>query len=194
MAAYHTNGNRYELQSTSSVLVFTGYFSDCCFVRLFGFAFFFWFWPINILYYLLHPDCGEEYILLYPDDTYQLTSPNWPDLYPDTSYCHWVIETHPGHKLLLHFTDFSLQYGDVLIINLDGPVHEPMPQAEGKVGLQNDVYYHSINFTGSVIPGDLLSEGSIVVISMITDESGRDRGFVLNIRDTDGSGMFVWIR
>ena len=138
--------------------------------------------------YLHRTDCGEEHVLLNPDDTYRLTSINYPNLYPDNSNCHWVIETRPERQLLLHFTDFSLQFGDVLIISLDGI--QPRPQAERTTGL-NDEMHHSINFTGSLIPGDLLSKGSTVVISMVTDESGRDRGFVLEIRDTDGSGMYV---
>ncbi|XP_072025794.1 uncharacterized protein [Amphiura filiformis] len=120
-------------------------------------------------------DCGEEYVLLNPGDTFQLTSVNYPNQYPDNSYCQWVFEVNPGRQLLLQFSEFSLQYGyDFLTINLDG------------LAEYSD---NRVNFTGSTLPPDLLSEGSIVVISMITDDYRRDDGFVLQISDTDGSDV-----
>jgi len=51
-------------------------------------------------------DCGGQ--LTEPNGTF--TSPGYPDDYPGNANCNWTIKVPQGHKILLYFTRFYLEY------------------------------------------------------------------------------------
>ena len=38
-----------------------------------------------------------------------VTSSNYPDFYPNSASCTWLIHTEPHHSLALQFVDFDLE-------------------------------------------------------------------------------------
>lgn len=49
--------------------------------------------------------CGERNLVVKKEKRY-LTSPNYPNLYPDNVKCTWVLKT--DKKIYLNFIDFDL--------------------------------------------------------------------------------------
>ena len=133
-------------------------------------------------------ECGDPYIFVGAGRSHLLTSPGYPaELYPDNLSCRWVIETHPGRQLLLRFQEFKLRDtdGDYVEIVLDGSLAGSSGDGGGTRSYSSPVQ----RFTGRELPPLLLSKENSISVTMVTDEDYSDAGFVLLIRDTDGSGM-----
>ncbi|GBP07549.1 Cubilin [Eumeta japonica] len=41
-----------------------------------------------------------------------IASPNYPDSYPTTSSCEWIVSTSPGNKIYITFEFFSIEYSE----------------------------------------------------------------------------------
>ncbi|NXS68916.1 CUZD1 protein, partial [Pandion haliaetus] len=87
------------LQSSSDSLTFRITTNSMAFTRNF-FAFYYFFSPEKKI-----ENCGGR--LTGPNGT--LTSPNYPERYPEFTYCVWHIQTPKNSKINLRFQDFFLE-------------------------------------------------------------------------------------
>ena len=60
---------------------------------------------INILYIVV---CGEH-IDITPNNEVEITTPNFPDVYPDDLNCTWTFCTVNQHIIVLDFFIFQLE-------------------------------------------------------------------------------------
>ncbi|KRY12598.1 Tolloid-like protein 1 [Trichinella patagoniensis] len=99
-----------------------------------------------------------------------LTSPNFPNLYPNKKRCVWEIKAHSQYRIFLNFTHFDLEgvltnceYDYVKVTSVD---------AEGAVAKVHG------QFCGRIAPQFLLtSETSHLRIKFVTDSSVQKSGF-----------------
>ena len=70
-------------------------------------------------YFLIPIDCGED----LTTSSGVITSPNYPNVYPNNRDCNWTISVPAGQQIAINFTDFhiygsygSCQYGDYVEI------------------------------------------------------------------------------
>ena len=108
------------------------------------------------------PVTGDTTITLPVGGNVEITSPNYPANYDDFVYKEWEIVAPPGHRVLLNFTDFSLESCcDYLTVY--------------------DAYdgQQASSLSGSTIPEDILSQGQSLRLEFTTDGSVSFQGFRL---------------
>ncbi|XP_071944558.1 uncharacterized protein [Antedon mediterranea] len=116
--------------------------------------------------YISEVDCIEdtkvfnEYFI-YPDQSKNITSPNYPNDYPKSVSYNWTLHTYPGYLLLLTFTDFQLE------------------QDSDYVSIQDED--RIVKYTGFVLPPVILSSNNSLVVMFRTDGSSQYRGFSANV-------------
>ncbi|XP_070559274.1 mannan-binding lectin serine protease 1-like [Ptychodera flava] len=106
----------------------------------------------------------------------QITTPNYPDAYPDNEDCNWLLVATPGDHVTITFDDFDVeqeddcQYDNVMIF--DGP-----DKSFDLIG----------SFCGNTIPEDIVSTNRHLYITFHSDLSENGRGFSLiyTIDDND---------
>uniref|UniRef100_A0A5S6R2C3 Metalloendopeptidase n=1 Tax=Trichuris muris TaxID=70415 RepID=A0A5S6R2C3_TRIMR len=99
-----------------------------------------------------------------------LTSPNFPNLYPNKKRCVWEIKAHSQYRIFLNFTHFDLEgvltnceYDYIKVTSVDG---------DGEVAKVHG------QFCGRIAPQFLLtSETSHLRIEFVTDSSVQKSGF-----------------
>ena len=89
----------------------------------------------------------------------EITSPNYPANYDAFVYKEWDIVAPPGHRVLLNFTDFSLESCCDYLIVYDSQ--------------------QTSSLSGSTIPEDILSQGQSLRLEFTTDDSESFQGFRL---------------
>ncbi|CAH2282322.1 cubilin [Pelobates cultripes] len=96
----------------------------------------------------------------------EIHSPNYPRPYEDHTECSWVIRVKDGHRVILNFTDFDVEfhnaceYDSVSVYdgeNSDAPVLQIL--------------------CGSQVPSAIISTQNTMFIHLQSDHSGQHRGF-----------------
>ncbi|XP_013784459.2 tolloid-like protein 1, partial [Limulus polyphemus] len=97
-----------------------------------------------------------------------ITSPSFPDLYPQNKKCVWEITARPQFQITLNFTHFDLE-GNNQDCEYDSlEIHSKMDD--------NVVRKHGI-FCGSRLPPIITSEGNNLRIEFNSDNSVQKSGF-----------------
>ncbi|XP_077864850.1 cubilin-like [Saccoglossus kowalevskii] len=114
--------------------------------------------------------CGESNVT-DPEGT--ITSPNYPDTYPDSQDCIWYIrlpDEYKDHRVEIQFVEvFDLEYReDYLWVGSGDDIDKNIQAA----------------YTGYTLPDVLVSYGSIMWLRFTSDESIPGFGFKLNYRPT----------
>ncbi|XP_063607519.1 procollagen C-endopeptidase enhancer 1-like [Penaeus indicus] len=104
---------------------------------------------------------GEVDTALHPSGT--ITSPSYPEHYPEDTHCTWVIKAPHGEKIALTFVDFDVTGSD----GCSGDY----------VSLASDLTSEGQRFCGSQGPGDVTSDGDILVLRFASNAQGSCRGF-----------------
>ena len=55
--------------------------------------------------------CGQNKPLLIANTTGEIFSPDYPEQYPNSSNCQWLITVPGGFVVSLTFVEFDLEYG-----------------------------------------------------------------------------------
>ncbi|CAG5130412.1 unnamed protein product [Candidula unifasciata] len=115
------------------------------------------------------PACGG-----YVEDTYgNITSPSFPDIYPDNSKCIWIIKAPPDHTIYLNFTHFDLE-GQGLGCTFDN------------LTITEESHETADVFCGYVLPDLYVSSGNTVTIEFNSDGTIQNSGFFVKFEtDTD---------
>ncbi|XP_041484739.1 cubilin-like [Lytechinus variegatus] len=94
-----------------------------------------------------------------------IQSPNHPRLYYNDLNIRWSVSVPPAYQVRLHFNNFSTEEGhDFMIVN-DG--WTPIYTSSAERG----------RLSGSINPGDIVSNGSYLWVQFTTDDQGRSNGF-----------------
>ncbi|XP_025082792.1 cubilin-like [Pomacea canaliculata] len=107
-------------------------------------------------------DCGGQ----LNGTSNEVTSPRYPDLYPDNAVCEWIINGNKGDIIRLSFVDFRLQASmscqkDSLEVRDGNNANAP-------------VLYR---VCGDTIPQEVTSTGNTMFVRFVTDGEITDRGF-----------------
>ncbi|XP_077981827.1 cubilin-like [Glandiceps talaboti] len=101
-----------------------------------------------------------------------VTSPNYPDNYPNNADCVWIITLPDGYedqRIQITFDDFDLEYQeDYLILGSGDDIDENILAA----------------YTGHTLPQPWTSPDSVVWLRFTSDESVNKAGFNLNYKPT----------
>ncbi|XP_044134960.1 bone morphogenetic protein 1 [Bufo gargarizans] len=112
-----------------------------------------------------------------------ITSPNWPDTYPNKKVCTWLVSATPGHRVKLVVKELELEshqeclYDHVEIYS--GP------------NAQSPVLKH---FCGSKVPDPLIAPGSHMFLKFISDNSVQKKGFVAEVTTVCGGTLLAEVR
>nr|XP_027232332.1 procollagen C-endopeptidase enhancer 1-like [Penaeus vannamei] len=104
---------------------------------------------------------GEVDTSLHPTGT--ITSPSYPEHYPEDTHCTWVIKAPHGEKIALTFVDFDVTGSE----GCSGDY----------VSLTSDLTSEGQRYCGSQSPGDVTSDGDILVLRFASNAQGSCRGF-----------------
>ena len=93
-----------------------------------------------------------------------MSSPYYPQNYPNQTECIYTVSTENGLRIVIEFQDFDLESGyDFLYVDDD-------------------------RFTGSIVPESVISSDRNVTIRFRSDEFVDGRGFLLTLTTLDISG------
>ena len=112
--------------------------------------------------------CGTQEVLVSAGENVNLTSPLFPQNYPISMECSWLITATDSARLVLVFITFSTEAAyDILEIRL-----QP----------DNTTYHASVvNVSGHTSPNVLRSEMSQLQLYFKSDSSVTEAGFLLEI-------------
>ncbi|XP_069800553.1 bone morphogenetic protein 1 [Dendropsophus ebraccatus] len=112
-----------------------------------------------------------------------ITSPNWPDTYPNKKACTWLVSATPGHRVKLVVKELEMEshqeclYDHVEVysgINAQAPVLKRL--------------------CGSRVPDPLVAPGSHMFLKFISDNSVQKRGFVAEVTTVCGGTWLAEVR
>ncbi|XP_071985256.1 CUB domain-containing protein 2 isoform X2 [Engystomops pustulosus] len=102
--------------------------------------------------------------------TGNLTSPRYPDMYPNNIICQWNIQLPPGFRIKLFFRDLELEEMNSLTDECDYDYLAAYDGASTSAKLLG-------RWCGSDIPGPLISSGNNLLLVLVTDRDTARRGF-----------------
>ena len=95
-----------------------------------------------------------------------IQSPNFPNNYPASSHCIWILESNSSHKIVLNFKDFDLEKH--IECRYDYVVVKDGRTRNAKVIAQ---------YCGSEIPQEITTNGSALYVEFVSDTSTQNKGF-----------------
>lgn len=114
-------------------------------------------------------DCKEgscTFQILSSSTASSITSPNYPELYPNRKDCTWLFTTTPGHRIKLNYDDFELElhpdcaYDYISVFDGSGTKNKTL----GK-------------FCGSKSPHPIMSTSNEMFMVFKSDGSVQRKGF-----------------
>lgn len=109
-------------------------------------------------------------MILNTEGTEILTSPYYPYEYDNNIDAIWQIVAPAGHRVMIHFTDFSTEdNGDVV------SVYDGWTSGYQRLTLR-------ASLSGSSIPGNITSKGSFLWVRFISDSRNWYKGFRAELR------------
>ena len=127
------------------------------------------------LLYVIVSECSAN-LTNSTGPTGNITSPNYPDNYPDASLCELRFEAPPAHNVLLTIEDFIIE--DSFTCDFDSfSVYDSNKADEDKlIGV----------YCGETIPDSFTSSGQDLLVIFQTDGSVNERGFQAQYRFVEG--------
>ncbi|XP_061178005.1 bone morphogenetic protein 1-like [Saccostrea echinata] len=132
------------------------------------------------------PSCGGKFQLHQSTD---VTSPNYPDLYPSDITCQYVFKDSNNRKIQLTFQDFLLEYS------------KDCRNDYVEVQLGTDVSIPGKRYCGTqLINQTLVSDGNFAIVTLKANSKIQGRGFkleatpVLVFRNSGTSQHFAFTR
>ncbi|KAI8513409.1 hypothetical protein Bbelb_100480 [Branchiostoma belcheri] len=107
-------------------------------------------------------------------DSGSISSPNYPDNYPDDHDCRYEISVTPPKVITLTFTDFDVEKDFDYVYVYDGNT--------------TDSAFELAKLSGTTTPNPLTSTGSFMTVRLFTDSSETRKGFQADY--TSGDKVF----
>ncbi len=122
--------------------------------------------------YNISGECGARNIYLNDDLNKNLTSPRFPNIYPDDFLCEWVVNAMDEQLIYLHVIDFELEAG-----------YDFLTLGNGKDSTNSSTRLFS--FTGNPKAVSFTSSMASIWMNFASDRSGGRRGFYIQLSQTD---------
>ncbi|CAM9614470.1 unnamed protein product [Lampetra planeri] len=114
---------------------------------------------------------GKQCGGIFTEEQRDFTSPDYP-AYRDRSICYWHIRVPYGSRVVISFSDFSVEEDAVACLADFLEVYDSYDDVSGLVG----------RFCGSELPEDIVSTSNVMTLKFRSDSSVTDRGFVAHYR------------
>nr|XP_044991063.1 cubilin [Jaculus jaculus] len=121
----------------------------------------------KIKYEALSLACGGNIYLHDVDSTGYVTSPNYPDNYPQHANCIWILAAPPGKSILVQFEDQ---------LNIEETSHCTASYLELRDGVDSNAPVLS-KFCGTVLPNSQISSREIMYLRFQTGNGSTHMGF-----------------
>ncbi|XP_078284467.1 tolloid-like protein 2 [Rhinoraja longicauda] len=95
-----------------------------------------------------------------------ITSPNWPDPYPNRKECSWTITAPPGHRVKLAFMEFEIELHQECIYDYL-EVYDGLSERSALLG----------RYCGSKKPETIVTTANNMFLRFISDASVQRKGF-----------------
>eukprot|EP00118_Oscarella_pearsei_P009956 m.58895 g.58895 ORF g.58895 m.58895 type:complete len:711 (+) comp34843_c1_seq3:256-2388(+) len=116
---------------------------------------------------LCNVQCHGNVINLTSDECGKITSPEYPNNYPDKANCSWTIHVPAGNQIQINFTDFDVEDHHAS--------HCPYDKVEVIVGNKKAGIH-----CGKSHPDAVISKANQIRIGFKSDDSVNHKGFELN--------------
>ncbi|XP_053549170.1 CUB domain-containing protein 2 [Bombina bombina] len=102
-----------------------------------------------------------------------LSSPRYPDLYPNNINCQWLIHLSPGFRIKIFFQDLELEERSILTDTCD---YDHLSVYDG------DLEQSTLlgRWCGSEIPPPLVSSKNKLLLVLVTDRDTANKGFLVS--------------
>ncbi|XP_022083525.1 CUB and sushi domain-containing protein 3-like [Acanthaster planci] len=117
-----------------------------------------------------------ENIFVDSNETKEITSPNFPNGYPNNAFAVWVVHTSENRKLRAEFANFSTEYS-----------YDVVSVGDGADSTLASTRFFS--WSGSKTPPVLLSNGTVVWITFSTSPFSSQDGFVIHVTSVASSDV-----
>ncbi|XP_010772618.1 bone morphogenetic protein 1-like isoform X1 [Notothenia coriiceps] len=107
-----------------------------------------------------------------------MSSPNWPDKYPNKKACTWSLSTTPGHRIKLVFNEIDME------------AHLECAYDHLEIYDGQDARAQSLGrFCGTKKPSPVMSSGNKMFLHFFSDNSVQKRGFEASYRAECGGSL-----
>ncbi|KAF3849151.1 hypothetical protein F7725_015648 [Dissostichus mawsoni] len=107
-----------------------------------------------------------------------MSSPNWPDKYPNKKACTWSLSTTPGHRIKLVFNEIDME------------AHLECAYDHLEIYDGQDARAQSLGrFCGTKKPSPVMSSGNKMFLRFFSDNSVQKRGFEASYRAECGGSL-----
>ncbi|KAK5900885.1 hypothetical protein CgunFtcFv8_025807 [Champsocephalus gunnari] len=107
-----------------------------------------------------------------------MSSPNWPDKYPNKKACTWSLSTTPGHRIKLVFNEIDME------------AHLECAYDHLEIYDGQDARAQSLGrFCGTKKPSPVMSTGNKMFLHFFSDNSVQKRGFEASYRAECGGSL-----
>ncbi|XP_072043166.1 uncharacterized protein [Amphiura filiformis] len=104
--------------------------------------------------------CGQTRFRIRPGETMDFQSPLYPELYPTTIECEYIVTVPDGYKILVEPNFFQMDFTDSL-------------------------YIDNLTFTGRNIVDNYTTSGTTLMIRFVSDEMFPEMGFAIQLSAID---------
>ncbi|XP_063070230.1 tumor necrosis factor-inducible gene 6 protein [Engraulis encrasicolus] len=117
-------------------------------------------------------ECGG----VHTDPQKVLSSPGYPNEYPDEQICYWHIRVRYGQKVHMRFLDFDIE-DDTACLSDHLEIYDSYDDVSGFAG----------RFCGDELPEDFISTGNVMTLKFLSDSSVTAGGFQLEYTAVDAN-------
>ena len=118
-------------------------------------------------------------MILLDGGTLDITSPNYPENYDNQRYCRWIVTASPGKQIRLIFRDFDTE------LNVDW-----LQIGDGRN--PDDTNSVIMQYSGTQVPGSVVSDSNEIWITFTTDAENTYRGFYIEAMDNSIAGNYIY--
>ncbi len=133
----------------------------------------------STMYYIIAGNCGVSKIFLQEGTIDNLTSAHYPYTYPSDLSCSWLVESSDERfRILVDIVEFRVERGYDFVI------------VEDIIDNKHQTRSTITRLTGVVGITKIVSSGDQMVIKFITDRTGGDKGFNLDLKVIGYNGKY----
>ncbi|XP_075714976.1 bone morphogenetic protein 1 [Rhinoderma darwinii] len=112
-----------------------------------------------------------------------ITSPNWPDTYPNKKVCTWLVTATAGHRVKLVVKELEMEsHQECLYDHIE---------VYSGTNTQSPVLKH---LCGSKVPDPLIAPGNHMFLKFVSDNSVQRKGFVAEVTTVCGGTLQAEVR
>lgn len=124
--------------------------------------------PYPMFFHFFHPsgECQDVFKAVRSN----ITSPRYPEMYPNNIICQWNIQLPPGFRIKMFFRDLELEEKNSLTEQCD---YDYVSVYDG----QNESNKLLGKWCGTEIPSPVMSSKNNLLLVLVTDRDTASKGF-----------------